>query len=112
MALKTVLKLLLSKFAPLSIEMQRAVVSDQAVINDAETEDISYVDNTLDLDALAGSISGAKSLDELKELGQHLDTDAPELTDLYLQKEEELKALKVSGKKEIIKKSQQTTILP
>jgi recombination protein RecT len=45
MAIKTVTKLLLSKFAPLSIEMQRGVISDQSVINDAETEDITYVDH-------------------------------------------------------------------
>jgi recombination protein RecT len=46
MAQKTVIKLLLSKFAPLSIEMQKAIVVDQAVINDYETEDVDYVDNT------------------------------------------------------------------
>lgn len=45
MAIKTVLKLLLSKFAPLSVDMQRAVITDQAVINDAETQDVTYVDN-------------------------------------------------------------------
>lgn len=45
MASKTVLKLLLSKFAPLSIEMQRAVISDQAIINDWETGEMNYVDN-------------------------------------------------------------------
>jgi recombination protein RecT len=45
MALKTVLKLLLSKFAPLSVDMQKAVVTDQSIVNDAETEDITYVDN-------------------------------------------------------------------
>ena len=45
MAQKTVLKLLLSKFAPLSVEMQRAVISDQAVIHDADTVDVTYVDN-------------------------------------------------------------------
>lgn len=44
MALKTVIKLLLSKYAPLSIEMQRAVISDQALIRDAETNDVEYVD--------------------------------------------------------------------
>ncbi len=46
MALKTVLKLLLSKFAPLSVEMQTAVISDQAVIKDADTLDVEYADNT------------------------------------------------------------------
>lgn len=54
MCLKTVLKLLLSKFGILSIEMQRAVTYDQAVMNsdnllsdveDIDTEEISYEDN-------------------------------------------------------------------
>jgi recombination protein RecT len=45
MALKTVLKLLLSKFAPLSVEMQRAVITDQGVINDPDTLDVAYQDN-------------------------------------------------------------------
>lgn len=46
MASKTVLKLLISKYAPLSVEMQTAVQTDQASFNDVEdTEDISYVDN-------------------------------------------------------------------
>ncbi|MFT3679471.1 MAG: recombinase RecT [Ferruginibacter sp.] len=49
MASKTVLKLLLSKFAPLSVDMQKAIVADQAVIHDAETEDVTYVDNEPDL---------------------------------------------------------------
>lgn len=47
MAQKTVIKLLLSKYAPLSVEMQRAVVTDQSIINDAETVDVTYVDNDL-----------------------------------------------------------------
>lgn len=46
MASKTVLKLLLSKYAPLSVEMQKAIITDQAVINDADTEDVTYIDNT------------------------------------------------------------------
>ena len=44
MALKTVLKLLLSKYAPLSVEMQKAVIADQAIIKDAETMDVEYID--------------------------------------------------------------------
>lgn len=48
MAMKTVLKLLLSKYAPLSIEMQRAVITDQAVINDFETTDVTHIDNDQD----------------------------------------------------------------
>jgi len=45
MAKKTVLKLLLSKFAPLSIEMQKAVIVDQASIEDESGSNITYVDN-------------------------------------------------------------------
>lgn len=45
MAEKTVLKLLLSKYAPLSVEMQKAVISDQAVIHDADNDTVEYVDN-------------------------------------------------------------------
>lgn len=44
MCLKTVTKLNLSKNAPLSIEMEKAIISDQAVINDADTLDIDYTD--------------------------------------------------------------------
>jgi recombination protein RecT len=44
---KTVLKLLLKKFAPLSIEMQKGVIYDQGVTKDIESEypDVEYVDN-------------------------------------------------------------------
>lgn len=44
MAIKTVLKLLLSKFAPLSLDMQRAVLSDQAVLEDWDGTP-KYLDN-------------------------------------------------------------------
>lgn len=44
MAQKTVIKLLLSKFAPLSIEMQKAVLIDQAVIRDESGSDLEYSD--------------------------------------------------------------------
>jgi len=47
MATKTVLKLLLSKFAPLSIEMQKAIIADQGVIKNDNTEtiEVDYIDN-------------------------------------------------------------------
>lgn len=44
MAKKTVLKLLLNRYAPLSVEMRTAVVSDQAVLN-AEGQPEEYIDN-------------------------------------------------------------------
>lgn len=77
MANKTVIKLLLSKFAPLSVDMQRAVITDQAVINDAETQDVTYIDNepvTIDKEAerIALMIHDATTLEELKALHDHL----------------------------------------
>lgn len=46
MAKKTTLKLLLSKYAPLSIEMQTAVQTDQSTFNNIdEISDINYPDN-------------------------------------------------------------------
>lgn len=45
MAIKTVLKLLLSKFGILSVEMQSAIISDQAVIKDMDGN-LEYIDRT------------------------------------------------------------------
>lgn len=45
MALKTVMKLLLSKQAPLSVEMQQAVLADQTVVKDVENQEFNYGDN-------------------------------------------------------------------
>ena len=45
MALKTVLKLLLSKQAPLSIEMQQGQLADQAIVRDVETGQFDYIDH-------------------------------------------------------------------
>ena len=50
MALKTVTKLLLSKQAPLSVDMQKAVLSDQSVIKDIDGE-FSYIDNEPETDS-------------------------------------------------------------
>lgn len=45
MALKTVIKLLLSKQAPLSIEMQTAQLADQTIVRDVESNDFEYIDH-------------------------------------------------------------------
>lgn len=45
MAMKTVLKNALSKWGPMSIELQRAIEADQAVIEDLDNDQFSYVDN-------------------------------------------------------------------
>lgn len=46
MATKTVIKLLLSRFAPLSIEMQKAIALDQGIIKNEDATDVTYIDNT------------------------------------------------------------------
>lgn len=71
MARKTVLKLLLAKYAPKSIEMQQAIIFDQAAVKSDLTEtsvdeaEIEYVDNEPAKDLLgdiAAEAAGAGSL--------------------------------------------------
>lgn len=50
MALKTVLKLNISKYGPLSVDMQKAITFDQAIIKDADTMDVTYADGTGELE--------------------------------------------------------------
>lgn len=69
MAQKTVLKLLLDKYAPKSIEMQKAQIADQAIIKDAETLDVDYIDNghaMLDYPAMLDEIQGLLISNEYK----------------------------------------------
>lgn len=89
MAHKTVTKLLLSKFAPLSIEMQKAIIADQAIINDSDTQDVTYVDNdtpAIDKEAerIALLIQDAKSLEDLALLKDHV---GEAQMDLFLDKQ-------------------------
>lgn len=92
MALKTVIKLLLSKFAPLSIEMQKAVITDQSVINNAEANDVQYVDNkeeyvdaelvseTKQIANIEQSVKSAQSISELEEISETLIANGIDLT--------------------------------
>jgi len=77
MALKTVLKLLLSKFGVLSIEMQRAIRFDQASIKgdinkieDIDNLDTEYIDNEKEV------IIDEKKEKEMKERFKAFDEDA------------------------------------
>ncbi len=45
MATKTVIKLLLSKYGPLSVDIQTAMITDQSVVKDADTNEVEYVDH-------------------------------------------------------------------
>ncbi len=87
MASKTVIKLLLSKFAPLSVEMQRAVITDQSVINDADTIDVTYIDNTPEAankeeERLALLIQDATTTTQLMELKPMIEMH-PDLSEAY-----------------------------
>lgn len=80
MAIKTVLKLILSKYAPLSVEMQTAVTTDQWIIKDEEFQDVEYIDNPPTLwdtenevdqellDHWKEDIQACKTIEELKQL--------------------------------------------
>ena len=65
MAFKTMIKLLLGKYAPLSVELERAIIADQSVIKNEETMEIEYVDN--DAIELKEVKSGEEKKKELKE---------------------------------------------
>lgn len=80
MALKTVLKLLLSKYGILSVEMQRAMTFDQAEvkgeinsIEDLDMAEVSYNDNPNDADARR------QAMKEAMEEAQVVDTETGEL---------------------------------
>lgn len=94
MATKTVLKLLLSRFAPLSIEMQTAINVDQAVVNDNNTVDVEYVDNTpvdKEFERLQLMIEDCKTISDLMALDETVKSyNSEELTAIYRQKSNEL----------------------
>jgi recombination protein RecT len=83
MAQKTVIKLLLSKYAPLSIEMQKAHIADQAIIRNADTLEVDYIDNQPETpimideakehDRIVDYINTAKTIKELEDVEIHLD---------------------------------------
>ena len=86
MALKTVTKSLLSKYAPLSVEMQKAIIADQSVVTDAEEMQVTYSDNTVEVvsayekedkeaERIIALLKDCKTLDEVEQLRQGLPAD-------------------------------------
>lgn len=65
MAKKTVLKLLLNTYAPKTVEMQKALIADQAIITDAETMEVQYIDEGNDREDVA--LEDLRLLFELKK---------------------------------------------
>lgn len=108
MAIKTTLKLLLAKYAPLSVEMQRAVISDQAVINNVDTQEVTYVDSTEvrpDATLIAENkerkrvmehIAGAKNFKQLGEVAEAVGQD-DELKELYNKRFEEIENMEAAA---------------
>lgn len=109
MAKKTVTKLNLSKNAPLSIEMQRAVVSDQAVIKndkftqeesvDVETQYVDHEDVTIDIEAVNQGkekkrikdwIANSKTIEELDKCLPGISDEDLDLYDEYKAKKKSL----------------------
>ncbi len=109
MAKKTVTKLNLSKNAPLSIEMTKAVASDQAVIKsdnflNEETVDVEtqYVDNedvALDVEKVSEHkqkvrveehIANSKTIEELEKCKSAISEDDHDLLVMYSDKKKEL----------------------
>jgi recombination protein RecT len=104
MAQKTVVKQLLSKYAPLSVEMTKAMIADQAVIEDADSMDVTYVDNqpvsNKKVEAqisndekqkrLNAAISKAKTIEDLDKLEQYIDRKNADISTAYDNKRTEL----------------------
>jgi recombination protein RecT len=98
MAKKTVIKLLLSKFGVMSIDMQTAITVDQGVVKNWEGEAVEYVDNKkLDHEQVSAEkenqrlidhISESKDINEL-EMVEDFITEG-EIKDLYDKKKKEL----------------------
>jgi len=113
MASKTVIKLHLSKDAPLSTSVQKALISDQAVIKndkfansnedtvDVETEYVDHQEVALDVEAVSESkqrarivehIANAKDMASLEQVKANVDPESDlELFTLYDDKARELK---------------------
>mgnify|MGYP000215203037 CR=1 FL=1 len=95
MAQKTVIKLLLSKYAPLSIDMQTAVQTDQATFNDVDdVDDINYPDNEEtkidpDLERMRLLVDDAKTQEDI-DFARSVITDKGLIAELDL-KEVQLK---------------------
>lgn len=102
MALKTVTKLNLSKNAPLSIEMQKAIITDQGIINDDNGETVTYIDREIEqgevkpieeteLDRAKKIIANWKSLSDVEKAEKSITSSFPELFDLIELKKSELR---------------------
>lgn len=94
MALKTVTKLLLSKQAPLSIEMQKAVMSDQSVIKDITNDNYDYIDNEPEQPAITLIQVDDELFKQIKESVSIGDLELSEALNNYAFTEEQIRQLR------------------
>lgn len=97
MARKTVLKLIIQRYAPMSVDMQKAELVDQGVIKDAETLDVDYIDNRpqtsleaseeKEFERIKEFIENAKNAKDLEQglEGIELNPELTELADIKIQ---------------------------
>lgn len=103
MAKKTVLKLLLSRSAPLSVELQKAIEYDQAVFDnkaevtypDNQEETLEQRNRRVERERILEFINDAKTLEKLESLHDQVSPDddivTEEIRNAYEAKEKELK---------------------
>jgi recombinase, phage RecT family len=98
MGRKTVLKLLLDKYAPKSREMKRAIAFDQAIINDIHGQSLNYIDNpntkvkvnledqnkAVERQRIIDHIENSKTIPRLEQVFEHIPDE--EIRELYDQK--------------------------
>lgn len=105
MGLKTVVKLNLSKNAPLSVEMQKAQIADQAIIRDADTLDVAYEDAIKPIETISTieesvledwriQIGDCSTLDMLTNLRKNSGEKRPQIMAMFMEKEKQLKDVK------------------
>lgn len=105
MAIKTVTKLNLSKSAPLSVELQKAIQADQSVVKQTDDGEFEYVDNQADekaspeeqnaeLRALLSEKIEAGLLKDDKKKGRYIEILETEEVSSYAKIKKELEELK------------------
>jgi len=105
MALKTVLKLALSKYGIMSVEMNRATVADQGVVTNFEPEtdtiDVEYVDNPTNQDNAPQITQQKQILDDFEGAKSSIEMGMTTISDLqqhYLLTDEQVKELEKVAK--------------
>jgi len=97
MAKKTVIKLLISKYAPMTVEMQTATLADQAVIEDNTN---NYIDNEpvdpkelaheKEIERIKKHIAASKTIEELEQCYDAILDEDEAMIMLYQNKKKEL----------------------